>query len=555
MSPRTATNAPAPPMRTGEFFRWCWTQLTSMRTALILLFLLALAAVPGSMVPQSSISPIEVSDFKDANPVLDVVFEPLGMYNVYTSVWFSAIYLLLFVSLVGCILPRITLYARSLRKPPPSLPSRPGRLPVNERTALHGPADDALDRAEGWLRSKRYRTRRFPEGISAERGYSREAGNLVFHCGLVVMLIGLAWSSLLGFQGSAIIVEGQSFSNSITQYDEFSAGTWRDTDALEPFTLTVNEFHTEFETGDVQRGAARRFDVDVTFTSDGVTDDEVIQVNSPLTTDAGTQINLLGHGYAPYVTVTDGNGDVAFSGPVVFLPQDGNFSSVGVVKVPDARPERLAFEGYFFPTAVLDEQGPRSVFPDAANPELFLNAWRGEPAVETGVPQNVFTLDTTGLEPVQGDDDEMLRARLTPDTGIALPDGLGTVSFDGWSRWVKLQISQTPGNTLTLISLLVAVAGLCVSLFVRPRRLFVRVDGSEAVVGGLDRTDAATGLEEQVAELAGAVGGTHPDEASVAGDSETHTAQWSEYEAGHGWMDEYSHSGVAAGADERGNDA
>lgn len=513
-------------MRTGEFLRWCWTQLTSMRTALGMLFLLALASVPGSMIPQETISPIEVADFKEANPGLDAVFEPLGMYSVYTSVWFSAIYLLLFVSLVGCILPRIALYARSLRKPPPKLPSRPDRLPVNERTVVADAPEVALDRAESWLRRKRYRTRRVPEGISAERGYSREAGNLVFHVGLVVMLFGLAWSNLLGFQGSAVVVEGKSFSNSITQYDDFTSGGWRNTDRLDPFTITVDAFHTAFETGDIQRGAARRFDADVTFTDDSGTRKDLIQVNTPITTSGGTQINLLGHGYAPHVTVTDGNGDVAFSGPVVFLPQDGNFSSVGVVKVPDARPQRLAFEGFFFPTAVLNEQGPHSVFPDALNPELYLNAWTGEPAQETGIPQSIYSLDTTGLEPVPGDDGEVLRVRLTPDTGLTLPDGLGTVTFDGWSRWVKLQVSQTPGNILTLLSLMTAVAGLCVSLFVRPRRLFVKLDGSSAVVGGLDRTDAATGLEDEVSQLADALAGTARDGDNTVGDVEVHTAQW-----------------------------
>ena len=59
---------------------------------------------------------------------------------------------------------------------------------------------------------------------------------------------------------------------------------------------------------------------------------------------------LVGHGYAPVVTVRDGNGDVAYSGPVVFLPQDSPFASFGVVKVPDARPKQLGFEGLFLPT-------------------------------------------------------------------------------------------------------------------------------------------------------------------------------------------------------------
>ncbi|MEO7586774.1 MAG: cytochrome c biogenesis protein ResB [Arachnia sp.] len=522
MSPRTAGTAPS--MRTGEFMRWCWTQLTSMRTALVMLFMLALAAVPGSMIPQETISPVQVADFRAANPGLDAVFRPLGMYSVYTSVWFSAIYLLLFVSLVGCILPRVALYWRSMRKPPPTLPSRPDRLPVNRRTVVGGTAEESLTRAETWLHGKRYRTRRVAEGVSAERGYSREAGNLIFHSGLVVLLFGLAWSNLLGFHGSAVVVEGKSFSNVITQYDDFTAGGWKNSDSLEPFTLTVDAFHTAFETGEVQRGAARRFDADVTFTDDGESRKGLIQVNTPLITNGGTQINLLGHGYAPLVTVTDGNGDVAFSGPVVFLPQDGNFSSVGVVNAPDARPQRLAFEGFFFPTAVLDDKGPRSVFPDAANPELFLNAWSGAPAKETGVPQSIYSLDTSGLTPVPGDGGEVLRMRLSPGTGIDLPNGLGTVTFDGWSRWVKLQVSQTPGNTLTLIALLVAVAGLCVSLFVRPRRLFVRLDGEGAVVGGLDRTDAATGLEDEVAQLAAAVSDEEPE--AAVGDVAGHAAQW-----------------------------
>lgn len=507
-------------MRAVEFLRWIWTQLTSMRTALALLFCLALAAVPGSMLPQRNISPVEVMLYKKDNPGLSAFLEPLGMFNVYTSPWFSAVYLLLFISLIGCIVPRVTLYARNVAKPPPRLPARPERLAVS-RTGTVDDVDAARARAADWLRAHRYRTLVVAEGVSAERGYSREAGNLTFHVGLLVLLVGLAWSSLLGFHGTAVVVEGQSFSNVITQYDDFTAGGLFNTDRLTPFTLRVNAFHAEFETGPVQRGAARRFDTDTTITRDGNTWDQLIQVNQPLTLPSGEQVNVMGHGYAPRVTVTDGNGDVAFSGPIPFLPQDGNFSSVGVIKAPDARPQRLAFEGFFFPTVALDSSGGRSVFPDALNPELFLNAWYGDPAKETGIPGNVYVLDTTGLKQVPGDDGQVLRMRLLPGMGMELPNGLGSITFDGWSRWVKLQVSSTPGNLLTLVSLMVAVAGLCVSLFVRPRRLFVRFTDGVAAVGGLDRTDAATGLEEEVAALMTAVIGRP---VSADGDSEAELA-------------------------------
>src|SRR5215472_17434993 len=45
----------AGPLAPAGWLRWFWRQLTSMRTALILLFLLALASVPGSVLPQEGI--------------------------------------------------------------------------------------------------------------------------------------------------------------------------------------------------------------------------------------------------------------------------------------------------------------------------------------------------------------------------------------------------------------------------------------------------------------------------------------------------------------------
>lgn len=489
-----------------ELLRWTWAQLTSMRTALFLLFLLALAAIPGSMVPQRSVSPIRVLDFKAANPGLDKWFEPLGLYNVYSSPWFSAVYILLFVSLIGCILPRIAVYLRAVRTPPPRLPKRMNRLPGYALVA--GADESSLDAAESWLKRHRFRVLREaatdegPAGLRAERGYLREAGNLAFHLALVFVLIGVAWSNLFGFRGTAVIVEGQAFSNTITQYDDFSAGALVNTDQLTAFTLQLNKFTAKFEEGPVQTGAAREFRADVDLTVGGETNPGVIEVNHPLELGE-TKVHVIGHGYAANVTVKDGNGDVAFSGPVVFLPQDGNFTSTGVIKVPDARPQRLAFQGSFLPTST----GMVSVFPDALRVRLVLTAWSGDPKEETGVPENVYTLNTTGLTQVMGDDGQALVFIMSPGGGGTLPDNLGSITFDGWSRWVKVQVSDTPGVMLALIAILVAILGISASLFIRPRRLWVKVGAEGIEVGGLDRADATVGLDEDVAALVDVMGG------------------------------------------------
>lgn len=487
-----------------EFLRWGWTQLTSMRTALVLLFMVALAAIPGSLIPQEPVSPIRVIDFAEANPQLDRIYRALHLYDVYGSPWFAAIYLLLFVSLIGCILPRIKVYYRALRTPPPKIPARLTRLPEWGRGRLAGSPAAALDSAEQVLKAKRFRVVRSENGLSAERGYLRELGNLVFHLSLVVVLLGVAWNTIFSFKGTATVVEGYGFSNVITQYDEFNAGAGVDIDELPPFSLKLNRFHAAFESGPVQRGAARLFNADVTATSGDQTKDANIEVNRPLQIN-GVNVHLLGHGYAAHVTVKDANGDVAFSGPVVFQPQDGNFSSYGVIKAPDGRPKRLAFEGWFLPTATVDEFGPRSLFPDAVSPELFLNAWTGEPKEETGRPENVYTLDKTGLSQVTRDG-KIVSFRLKPGEVYDLPEDQGSITFDGWSRWTKLQISRSPGLPLAAGSLAIGVVGLCFSLFVRPRRLWVKiVDDDRVEVGGLDRADSRSGLASDVTEVLSSV--------------------------------------------------
>lgn len=98
-------SAPAT-LRPAEAVRFVWTQLTSMRTALVLLFALALGAIPGSLLPQRPTSPVRVREFITDNPQLGGFYDAIGMFDVYASAWFAAIYLLLFVSLVGCIIPR-----------------------------------------------------------------------------------------------------------------------------------------------------------------------------------------------------------------------------------------------------------------------------------------------------------------------------------------------------------------------------------------------------------------------------------------------------------------
>ncbi len=528
MSDRQATPLPGE-LTLKEFVRWTWRQLTSMRTALLLLLLLALAAVPGSWIPQENIDSVAVTQWKEDHPKLTPIWEKLQLFSVYDSPWFSAIYLLLMVSLVGCIIPRTLVYAKALRARPPRTPRNLSRLPDSASFTTDASPEEVLAAAGTVLRKRRFRTEVRDEDVAGERGYLREAGNLVFHLSLIIVLVAFAVGNLFGYKGGAIVVVGNGFANDIRSYDDFKPGSLFDPDAMEPFYFTIDSFDISWLTEGRSAGQARDFAANLTYTTEpgGEEQEYDLRVNHPLTI-GGTDIFLIGHGYAPIVKITDGNGNVAYDGPTPFLPTDGSFRSFGVIKAADAQPAQIGLTGEFYPTFVMGENGPTSIWGDAIDPLLSLTLYTGDLGMDDGSPQSVYVLDTDTATAVPSEDgSQQFRLDMGPGDKVELPDGMGTVEFTGLARWNKLQISRTPGMMWALGGVILALIGLCGSLFVRPRRMWVRArrdeDGATLVeVAALDRTggmDPERGRTE-LAKIVEALGGPPADASAKAAEEE-----------------------------------
>jgi cytochrome c biogenesis protein len=533
LPPETDRPEPAQPLRPGLVgrLRWAWRQLTSMRTALLLLLLLAVAAVPGSVLPQNRVDAGRVQQYLADHSELGPVLRRLGLFDVYASSWFSAVYLLLFVSLVGCVLPRTRRHVEAVRARPPRPPGRLERMPGHAVRQVAVVPAEALAAARTALRGRRYRVADDacgPDGgsVAAERGHLAETGNLVFHLGLLALLVAVATGSLYGYSGQAIVVEGQQFADILPRYDSFEAGSRVDTDDLPPFWFRLTSLRVSFEerAGGSQFGAARSFAADLTV-KDGPQAKErprVVEVNQPLDIN-GTRVFLSGNGYAPVVTVRDGRGVVVKSGPVVFLPRDGNHTSLGVIKVPDARPRQIGFNGVFLPTAVFDPSlGWISIFPDAKAPLLVLTAFVSQPGqdglgVNSGVPQSVFMLNSTKMTRLTAADGDSLKIELPLGATFTLPNGAGSITFEGYKRYASFDIRYDPSKIPALLAVLLALAGLTVSLFVRRRRAWVRI---VPAAGGGSRVEAAglapgkdAGLGRELLSLLDAVGPVVEDSA------------------------------------------
>jgi cytochrome c biogenesis protein len=461
--------------------RFAWRQLTSMRTALILLLLMGIAAIPGSLIPQRPINPMAVRDFYRSNPELARWYDRASLFDVYASPWFSAIYILLFISLIGCVLPRSVEHYKAMLAKPPATPKNLTRLSHYQQFAN---ADEALNRATQWFSKNRFRVRIEGKSISAEKGYLRESGNLLFHLSLILVLVGVSFGSLFGMNGYAIVNVGERFINVPTTYDTLSFGKLKGDNSLQPFQITVDKFDAKY---DPKTSAPLDYTAWVTVEDEGKISKKVVKVNQPLTFGS-TRVYLQANGYSPVVTVRDSNKNVVLQGPVPLLPQDGNLRSIGVIKVPDADPA-IGFVVSFVPTnARTASQGSISIYPELLDPKLLFSIWQGDLGLDSGIPTSVYKIDTKNMTQIG-------LGSVKP--GDTFNYSNGSITLETVVPWVNLQVVQDPGKSYALIGGILAIAGLLTSLYGRRRRIWIRVSDSGVEVAGLAR-NSAPGLEDEV---------------------------------------------------------
>ncbi|MDH6246296.1 cytochrome c biogenesis protein [Mycobacterium sp. OTB74] len=500
------TQRPGVLKRLLALFRNTWRSLTSMGTALVLLFLLALGAIPGALLPQRSLNAGKVDEYLAKHPTIGPWLDKVQAFSVFSSFWFTAIYVLLFISLVGCLTPRLIEHIRSLRATPVPAPRNLARLPKHFETELPGEPEPVARRMSARLKGWRQVTRT-EDGvteISAEKGYLREFGNIVFHFSLLGLLVAVAAGKMFGYEGNVIVIAdgGPGFcSASPAAFDSFRAGNVVDGTSLHPTCLRVHNFDAHY----LPSGQATMFAANVDYQDGADLNTDTwrpyrLEVNHPLRI-GGDRIYLQGHGYAPTFTVTFPNGQSRTS-TVQWRPDSPlTLLSSGVVRVdppggtyPDERERRkhqIAIQGLFAPTAEMDGKLLSSSFPALNSPAVAVDIYRGDTGLDTGRPQSLFSLDPKMIE--QHRLTKQARVNLKTGEQAKLDDGT-VVRFDGAVPFINVQVSHDPAQAWVLVFALTMMAGLLVSLVVRRRRIWIRIEpvqpGSVSVeLGGLARSD------------------------------------------------------------------
>jgi cytochrome c biogenesis protein len=229
--------------------------------------------------------------------------------------------------------------------------------------------------------------------------------------------------------------------------------------------------------------------------------------------------------------VKNAAGIAVYDGPVQFIEAGAMFKSSGSLNVAsgmtktDGSPVQLGIQGWFLPTmaGMSPTEGPVSAFPAPGNPALIITAFTGD----LGDTQSVFSFDTSkatqlDLDPANAGNKGVALYLGKDDAGkdidtVQLPDGLGSVTFEGYKQYAQFDINHDPSKTPVFASAIGIVGGLLLSLGIRRRRIFVRVrpggDGLRVEVAGLARSEDARLRDE----VKGIGSGLRPKRSKQAG--------------------------------------
>jgi cytochrome c biogenesis protein len=485
-----------------------WRSLRSMRTALVLLLLIALAAVAGSLVPQIGLSDARIlSIFRD-HPLRARIYDQLGLFDVYGSWWFTMIYSLLLVSLGACLIPRTRAMVRNVRTKP--VPARElDAMRHYAEVAVPADPDRAIRGARAVLRRRLFRVRG-PNGqssLAADKGLAREAGSLLFHWSFFILLVGIVFGKGTGFSGRAVIVEGQTWTEAQASYDgSIRAGSFFD-DHHNGVQIHVDDFTATYRSnGQPEDFVTRAQLLDPAGEPVRTVD---IRVNHPAEID-GVKFYQFGYGWAPVIRV-EHDGVPIFNGPVV-CRQDPAPEGVSplqlpwncIVKLPSLHPQ-VGISFRLWPDSralyTLLDTGQSMPMLTEFSPVMTYTAYEGD--LRADQITSVAVLDTASMRSF---DEGALGAGRSADIG----DGL-TVSFPELRQYTVLQVSRDRGLWIVFVAAILLLLGLLPALYTSRRKLWVTAEpdgtGSVLKVGGF-ALQRRSQFEEEFARLVREIGRT-----------------------------------------------
>ncbi len=435
---------------------WLWATFTSMRLALALMLGLALLALVGSLIIQAPAGIATDQDTYNAWLVglkpryggFTTVFDKLGLFSVFTSVWFRGLAVALTTSILACSIKRApTLWKASVHPRTRMTDSFYESAPYSHSVATETTAQDALATAQRVFRANRYRTvvdvdeKAHTTHLYVDQNRWAPFGTVIAHLAVVVILAGAMVGSTLGYRD-------EGFAVPVGSTVPVGGGTG--------LSVLASSFSDSY----YDNGAPSDYSSSLVLYRDGVqVAAKTIRVNDPLEYE-GTAFYQSFFGPAAVMAVSDASGASLYQGGVPLLwPSDDDSRRIGQL--------------------TLSAQNIMIYVVGAAS-------GRVDPNIRAGQMQ---------LEIYRAGEDQPFAIEVLSQGQPLAIEGL-TYTFEREQQFTGLIVARDPGQPLVWLGALALVLGCFLVLLFPNRRLWAaikaRPDGTgEVHLGATARHDAA----------------------------------------------------------------
>ena len=200
-----------------------WSFFKSLKLSVVLFILIGLLLVAGTFLPQN----LSASMFAEMYPALFSTLKPLGFFDIYHSLVFSLLTLLLGLNLLACTIDRLPLVLKRFRERDPDLGDNTFSTAQLAKTVELPPgtkAEDEIGRAAG-LMTQLFGT--FKKSVTGEKttlwhdsGRFSRLSVLAVHAGVITILCGALFTSGFGYEGTVTIPEGGTANEMQIEGDE-----------------------------------------------------------------------------------------------------------------------------------------------------------------------------------------------------------------------------------------------------------------------------------------------------------------------------------------------
>ena len=189
-----------------------WSFFSSVKPAIALLITISVASILGTIIPQQ-----EAADefIHRLGPGMASFFDKLQLFDIFHSLWFLSLIVLLAVNLIVCSLNRLPVHWKLFHhRPDPDTGDSFGNLPADRIILVDRSLHEETDSIESLLK-KRYKEVRRTDTekgsfLTGEKGKFSIFGVYLIHASVLIILAGVIIGFLFGFDAYVEVAEGES---------------------------------------------------------------------------------------------------------------------------------------------------------------------------------------------------------------------------------------------------------------------------------------------------------------------------------------------------------